>query len=58
MLDRQQHDLTLDQPTITGKLKPQVIEEIGILMDEMKGAEIQIAEQAIEHIYAKSVATR
>jgi len=58
MLDRQQHDLTLDQPTITGKLKPQVIEEIGILMDEMKGAEIQIAEQAIEHIYAKSVAKR
>ena len=54
MLDRQQLDLTLDQANIAAKLKPQVIEEIGLLMDEMKGAEIQIAEQAIEHIYAKS----
>lgn len=59
MLDRQAVDLTsldLDSVHITSKLKPAVIEEIGILMDEMKGAEIQIAEQAIEHIYAKSVA--
>lgn len=60
MLDRQTHltSLDLDSVHITSKLKPAVIEEIGILMDEMKGAEIQIAEQAIEHIYAKSVGWR
>jgi len=59
MLDRQSHagasDVTLDLASINTKLKPQVIEEIGILMDEIKGAEVQIAEQAIEHIYAKYV---
>jgi translation initiation factor eIF-2B subunit beta len=55
ILDSQQLDLNLDLPTISSKLKPQVIEEIGILMDEMRNAEIQIAEQAIEHIYAKEV---
>lgn len=55
ILDSQQLDLNLDLPTISSKLKPQVIEEIGILMDEMRSAEIQIAEQAIEHIYAKEV---
>lgn len=58
MLDRQSLDpissFDLDAAHITSKLKPAVMEEIGILMDEIKGAEIQIAEQAIDHVYAKS----
>jgi translation initiation factor eIF-2B subunit beta len=38
---------------INSILKPAVIEEIGLLMEEIKSSEIHIAEQAIEHIYAK-----
>jgi len=32
-----------------------VIEEIGLLVEEMRGAETHIAEQAVEHLYAREV---
>lgn len=59
ILDQQSHtDIalgTLDAATISSKLKPQIIEEIGLLIDEIRNAEGQIAECAIEHIFAKEV---
>lgn len=61
MIDRQSHaDVdsaagVLDAHAVVSQLKPQVIEEIGVLLDEMRDAETQIAEQAIEHIYAKEI---
>jgi len=50
-----QSGLDLPSAIIQSQLKPQVLEEIGILVDEIKAAESHIAEQAIEHLYAKEV---
>lgn len=44
----------LDQKQLL-KLKPAVLELIGELIEEIKTAELLIAEQAVEHIYAKEV---
>lgn len=48
-------ELRVQRDVISSQLKPAIIEDLGVLLDEVKDSEFEIAKQSVQHIYAREV---